>query len=356
MKKMKKMKKMKYILPIVSLLIISCKKNPGPEPTEPNPEPTQEYFKVFIGCEGNFGSANGSVSAYSPSTKEIISSYYHTANGSSLGDIVQSIEEIDGKNYIVVNNSGKIEVVDTANFENTGTINGLSSPREIKKTSSNIAYVSDLFSNSIQVIDLTTNSIINSISVSGWTESILVQNNISYITCPGANLVYKVDNTNHILLDSVITNDSPMNIIGDKNGDLWVLCSGQWGTNSATLERINTSSLSAFQVDTVINLNSSASKLCTNDAADVLYWIDGGVNSMHVDQVGSINTVISITSSGLGSSTNLYGLGIQETTGNIYATDAIDWTQAGKLYVFDNMGALLDSAITGIGPQAIHFR
>jgi len=350
------MKNTKYILPILSLVIISCKKKPGPENTEPTPAPTQEHFKVFIGCEGSFGSANGSVSAYSPSTKEITNSYYQSTNSLALGDIVQAIEEIDGQNYIVVNNSGKIEVVDTAKFENTGTISGLSSPREIKKISPNTAYVSDLFSNSIQVIDLSTNSLTNSISVSGWTESILVQNTISYITCPGANLVYKVDNTNHILLDSTSTNDSPMNIIADKNGDLWVLCSGQWGTNSATLERINTSSLSIFQVDTVINLNSSASKLCTNDVADVLYWIDGGVNSMSVDQVGAINTVISITSSGLGSSSNLYGLGIQETTGNIYVTDAIDWTQAGKLYVFDNIGTLLDSATTGIAPQAIHFR
>ena len=147
-----------------------------------------------------------------------------------------------------------------------------------------------------------------------------------------------------------------MNIVSDKNGDLWILCSGQWGTNSATLERINTSSLSAFQVDTVINLNSSASKLCTNDVKDVLYWIDGGVNSMSVDQVGTINTVIAITSPSLGSSSNLYGLGIQESTGNIYVTDAIDWLQTGKLYVFNNLGTVLDSASTGIAPQAIHFR
>ena len=273
--------------------------------------------------------------------------YFQQVNNYLLGDVVQSIEEIDGNNYIVVNNSGKIEIVDTSNFVSNGNISGFVSPREIKRVKSNTAYVSDLYSNSIYVVDLVSKVISSSIPVSGWTESIMVYDTIAMVSCPGSNVVYKINTNTHQIVDSISTSESPMNLVFDKNNKLWVLCAGSWGTASSTLERID---VSAGVIEQTVPLNSTASKLCANSSADILYWIDGGVKQMSVDQVGVFNSIIS---SGTG---YYYGLGVHPQTDEIYITDAVDFVQSGWLYRYNNSGGLIDSVNTGINPQAIYFR
>ena len=65
--------------------------------------------------------------------------------------------------------------------------------------------------------------------VSGWTESILVKDTFAYVTCPDHDLVYKINTNNHLIADSLVVGDNPMNIVLDKNNQLWVLCAGSWG-------------------------------------------------------------------------------------------------------------------------------
>ena len=52
---------------------------------------------------------------------------------------------------VVVNNSGKVEVVDSSDLLSKSTITGFQSPREINQINTDFAYVTDLYSNSIQL-------------------------------------------------------------------------------------------------------------------------------------------------------------------------------------------------------------
>ena len=52
-------------------------------------------------------------------------------NSFQLGDVVQSMNIIDEKAYIVVNNSSKIEVANIDSMNSIATIQGLISPRYI---------------------------------------------------------------------------------------------------------------------------------------------------------------------------------------------------------------------------------
>src|SRR5690348_2003273 len=119
--------KLKLLAVAVIMTIFSCKKD------KDNSSPTVLNLQggVFIANEGNFQTANSSVSYYNPDTKSNIQDVYKQVNGRSPGDICQSMQLINSKLYIVVNNSGKIEVCDPVTMKNTSTINGLTSPRYI---------------------------------------------------------------------------------------------------------------------------------------------------------------------------------------------------------------------------------
>ena len=106
-KKMKTIKKISTIqLFLLSIIIIlsGCSKD--------NPDPTinGNYENgYFITNEGNFGSANGSISyvdEYGSATNDV----FLSNNSFPLGDVVQSMSIINKNAYIVVNNSSKIEV------------------------------------------------------------------------------------------------------------------------------------------------------------------------------------------------------------------------------------------------------
>ena len=67
----------------------------------------------------------------------------------------------------------KIEVIDVGSFSSLHTITGFNSPRSFLPVSSTKAYVTDLYSNSIQIVNLNSSTITGSILVNGWTEDLI---------------------------------------------------------------------------------------------------------------------------------------------------------------------------------------
>ena len=67
---------------------------------------------VFILDEGNFRGGNGSLSFFSYDSMKIFNDLFYNVNGRPLGDVPNSILLKEDKVYIVVNNSGNIEVID----------------------------------------------------------------------------------------------------------------------------------------------------------------------------------------------------------------------------------------------------
>src|SRR4051812_27111387 len=105
----------KQILWLVIITVLaSCHKDQAPL--------IPESKGVYIMNEGNFNFGNGEVSFYDPGTNEVSNSLFHTANGYSLGDVVQSMYIKDSLAFIVVNNSQKIEVVKIPSFKQVRAI------------------------------------------------------------------------------------------------------------------------------------------------------------------------------------------------------------------------------------------
>ena len=182
----------------------------------------------FVTNEGNFATGNGSITFISDDGS-VTNNVYESTNGVPLGDVVQSMSIIGESTYIVVNNSNKIVVGSKDSMIHITEIS-ISQPRNISQVSENKAYVTSWGNNSIEVIDLTTNTVTNSIPCGIGPESITVNNGLAYVTNVGGwgldNTVTVIDIASDNVVTTINVGDKANSAQVDANGDIWVLCGG----------------------------------------------------------------------------------------------------------------------------------
>ncbi|CAG0982507.1 MAG: YncE family protein [Bacteroidetes bacterium] len=335
---------------LVMIVFLSCRKDKPADKIKPNI--TIQQGGVFISNEGNFQFGNAKISYYNPSENTVSEDVFETANNRPLGDVCQSVYFYNSKAYVVVNNSGKIEVVNEKTFVSTAIINGFVSPRYFLPISNAKAFVTDLYANKIYVVDLTTNQISGNIPVGGWCEEMTMVYGKVFITSKEGNYLYVADAINDLLIDSIQIGFSSNSIVQDKNAKLWVLCDGNQ-TNSIypSLHRINPANHLVEQSFQFSSINDAPWRLKLNGSADTLYFLNKGVYKMSILE----NTIPSqpfISSSG----SNFYGLGINPENSEIYVSDAIDYVQKGQIYRYTSSGSLINTFKAGIIPSDFYFR
>jgi hypothetical protein len=195
------MKFLIYILLIVSLFISSCVKDRPQDMINPTINLSTDN-KIYIINEGPFNTGNGSVSLYDPLSNNVSEDFYFQQNSSYLGNIVQSMNKINNEYCICVNNSGKIVFCDR-NFKKTHEILGLVSPRYIQQVSYQKAYVTDLYANSISVINLLNYSKTSSIPCYGKSEKMLQLYNEVYVTNTDKEYIFIINVINDNVIDSI---------------------------------------------------------------------------------------------------------------------------------------------------------
>lgn len=330
---------------LTSLLLASACRSDKPDVKPEEQISAATSTGVFVLNEGLYQWGNASVSYYQFSNKQLTEDAFDAANDRPLGDICQSMEIFNGKGYVVVNNSGKIEIVNPATFESTGSISGLTSPRYFLGVSNTKAYVTDLFSNSISVINLSNNTKTKSIACTGWTEELELANNKAYVTNLRRNKLYVVNTETDEMQDSIVIGEASNSIKKDKNGKLWVLCGGKINASTApTLHRINPAN-DEVELTLTFPLSANPWRLDINGSKDTLYFLNSGVYQFPI----GLTTLPSSPLIAEGGSL-FYGLGIDPHSGVIYAADAIDYVQKGKVFRYSPSGSSIDNFNVGINP------
>ena len=340
-----------YIIVLFSLLFAGCKKKEvGPQRVDGSPYYKEKGSKVVIGCEGNYGWGNASISVYNTKTNEVTNNVFQSQNNLPLGDVMQSSTLFDGKLFLVVNNSNKIEVVDTADFKRVGQITGLTSPRYFCGVSASKAYVTDLYANAITIINPTTYQTIGTISVGAWTEEMLYYNNQLFVTEKGTDKVLVIDITTDQITDTITVGREPNSIVLDKNNKIWVLCSGGINESLPKLHRINSATYSVEQTFTFSSINESPNSLRMDSSRTHLLYINNNIYKMNT----SATTLPTSAFINNGNSI-FYGLGVSPYTNKVYVADAIDYVQAGKVYQYNFSGNRIQELNVGIIPQDFTF-
>ncbi|MEH0153561.1 DUF5074 domain-containing protein [Limibacter armeniacum] len=316
---------------------------------------------IYVVNEGNFDWGYGTVTHFNPETKQVSESVFKQKNGFELGNVAQSMLLHNGKGYIVINNSARIEVVNPYNMEWQGRINiPKSSPRYLLPLSSKKGYVTDLYADHFYVLDLAADSLIKTVPTSGWTEKMVRVNNHVYMTQTrtvfdsrreGGQLLLKIDGTTDQVVDSLALPNGPIDIQVDALNQVWVLCFGDLIGATPALVQVDPETMTIRKNMSFSNeAASNPSRLRIDGSGTVLYYLNGGVFKHEIDTDKLEENPIIPENGRL-----FYGLGYNPHDRRIYVTDAIDYVQKGWVFRYEENGAKVDSFKVGVIPNELLF-
>ncbi len=322
----------------------------------------QTLERVLIGNEGNFGSGNATITTFDFATKTTTDGVFLNANGVGLGDVVQSITEIDHQLYIVVNNSQKVVITNPETFQQTGqiTLGAGSSPREILPIGNNRAYITDLYGNHVLLINLATKSVLgDTIRVGRNPDQMLKVDDAVFVANTGFgadSTIFKINVNTHTVVDTITVSRGPAGMVLDKEGMLWVVSTGYSGDYDDDFNLIPGTSRpggvhkvnpSTGDVLASIQLVSAGSDVAIDLTNDKLFINSGGI------RVINLNTAEAETDTLVKGS--FYSFNYDPINDLFFTADAKSFSSAGEIRYYSGDGMLVGSFDSGIIPGDIHF-
>ena len=335
----------------IVLVVVSC------ERTDPGPVVTDQSQAILAGTgffiinEGNFTRGNGSLSFLSIDSSKIYNNIFLAANGRSTGDIPFSMQIEGDTGYLVVNNSGKIEMIDLTTAKAIRTLTGLISPRYIESVRQGTSYLSSLYSDSVAIIDTDKLTIKGYINLGRKSEMIIAAGIKVYIASwSGDSAITVIDARNDMIIKTIMVTLEPESMALDSNGILWVLCSGGYMKDETpALISIDTAT-DRIVSEFFFPKSSYPTSLKIDYSGDTLYYTDNGIYKMSVLEN-------ELPSEPLIQADNriFYRVVSDLQNGDILVTDANDYQRKGFLLRYDAAGNLKQSWESGIIPGHIVF-
>ncbi|NUM31921.1 MAG: hypothetical protein HUU47_06320 [Bacteroidetes bacterium] len=304
----------------------------------------------FLTNEGTFGLGNASLYFINlkDESKNTNSDLFYAANGRKCGDVLQSINLIGENLWLVINNSGKIEVINSENLKTVQTIKNFKSPRYTLKVNEEKVYVSDLYSNAISIVNSNNFTKVGEIKCSGWTEEMILVNNKVWVTNHNSNYVYIINPETDKISDSLEIAWGGSSIIYDNSNKIWVLCSGDATKNkTGGLFCIDEKKMKIEKKILFDKPDFNPIRLKFNKENDSFLFVYKGIYkfSKYANSLPS-NPIIAEKK---GSS--FYGLTVDKTNGNILIADAGDYLSSGQILVYSPTGHFIKSYKAGIIPS-----
>lgn len=354
------MKTFKTLLYFFLPIFVSCEKYESPK------ENYQKSNGVFIVCEGNYSYSTSTLSFFDPANSSVENDIFEKTNGIPMGDVAQSMIVIDSIGYIVINNSQKIIVVNTNTFKQITTISGFTSPRYIQLINNEKAYVTDLYSNDIRIINPKTYKIIGTINVNKTTEQLVKNDNYVFVTnWSGEHTIQRINCVTDLTDGELEVTRQPNSIVLDKNNKLWVLSDGGFqGDKDKQIPTLTKIDVNSFSIEKVLNFPSieySPSRLTINATKDTIYFLSGGWEKSTVTNNGVYKMSVSENAIPVQPFINqknklFYALGIDPKSNQIYVSDALDYKQSGVIYHFTANAMPIDTFKAGVIPAYFCFK
>lgn len=316
---------------------------------------------IYVVNEGTFQAGNASITYYEPQTEELRSRIFQRSDcePKTLGDVAQSLTFHEGKVFIVVNNSNKVEVVDALNFRSQATVTGLALPRFLHAVDGGKAYISewgsDGLSGRLQILDLSSYAITGHIETGGkGPEKMLQVGDRLYVGHTGGfasdSLISVIDMGADTLLTQIATRHNPAEMALDAQGRLWVLSLGYYDFETgegfpaylSCYEVPGHGLLKQFELPA-----SYPADLHINAAGDRLYFLHDAAIVAQGTESSSLDLQT------LANDATFYGLGFDASAGRLYGADAGDFQSNGRVRVYDTTGTFLTEWAAGIAPSEI---
>lgn len=333
-----------FFIGLFALFFPSCKRTDR-KPDHVSQIPTLPGTKVLVLCEGNFQWNNADFDLYLPDSQLFYSNVFSKYNGgNSAGDVLQSGFAKDSFIYLVLNNSGKITVLNKYTYTVHHEIKGFTSPRYACWVNNKI-FATDLYANKVFWADGSAKNVQGNISVKGWTEHINpTANGVAVVSNNG--WLYWLNSTNPSKLDSTPIHKNASSMCLDKNQKLWVMAAD---SGKVFLSKINVSDRKV-ELNMEMMAKQGASKIAVSKNADSLWFIAGDLFAMSCES-NQMPQIPFYKESGVG----FYGLGVDPWSGQVYLSNAKDFVSKGQIIRLDGNGKVIHRFDTGINPGEFVF-
>ncbi|GAA4503992.1 hypothetical protein GCM10023172_29730 [Hymenobacter ginsengisoli] len=331
-----------------------------------SPDPVPTASSTYVLSEGQFGKGDGAVSAFNTITKAITVDAFGAANnGAKLGDVVQDMGIVGTRGYVCVNASGKVEVVSLPDFKSVATITKIPQVRYFASTSATRGYVTswrgpytNYLPGKVIVLNLSTNTVIDSITVGRCPEQLTVLNGKLYVPNSYDNTISVIDASTNQVTSTVTVGDGPRNVVADQAGNIWALCSGFTVYNSSPPYNVISStpaSLVRFapaSPSTLLTLpfsSGSPHQLRTSPDKTQLYYSYGGAEYQMSTSATALPTTPFIRR-------DFNGFAIDSRDNTIYGAVSTGYTTNGYfLHYPAGGGKVIDSVTVKVGPSGFVF-
>ncbi len=352
----------RHLLPVaIFTVFLSCEKS------ENKTEPDGYSQGVYIVNEGSFQASNGSISYFDPSRNLIINGIFEAANNRPLGDVVQSISVAnDTTAYIVVNGSGKVEIVRLKDFMTIAPPIPVVYPRYFMQVSEGKGYLTaGSMQGWIYIIDLAGQDVTDSLQVGYGPETMVKLNDQVFVANSGGwgldSTLSVVDCITDEVTGQIQVGKVPLDLTLDAETNVWVYCKGyaqyNWdppydliSETDALLQKVDheTGNIIWQQaVGKAGDYTATPPKMAISREGTRLFYLrPDGVYALSTDA-----PVLSATPLIPGS---FYGIEVNPDDGNVYLFES-SFTGNGSLKIFDLMGNPVAQGTVGIAPNGAAF-
>ena len=344
----------------LSLPFSSCKKDPtGPDVPPPV---LPGASGVYILHEGNYGDPTGArLSLFDFARDSILRDIVESANqGMHLGSTGDDLKSYRGELYALMSGSENLVVL---NMETHAIRRSVYFPGWVPHalaidSARGRIYVTQLFKNTVGVLDLTSLAPVDSFAVGANPQEMLIQGSRLFICNSGyggARTVTVYDLSGRKVAATLTVGFGPTGIVAGSDDRLWVVCTGNSFAAPpvpGSLYRINPSTLS---VEDSVLFGTPLWGTIDASPDGYLYilgvtpgsYYGGPVHRMAISSKTLLQGFIPGT---------FYGLAVDGVTGDVYLADARDFAAAGEMRVFTQSGVSKRTLAVQRGPAVFVFK
>ncbi len=323
------------------LLLCACFTEPADKGMIPDNLPGG---KLLIQNEGNFQWGNAGLSLYHLDQKSMVSTnLFQSVNGRPLGDVLQSARVIGNEIWLVVNNTGTLELIDRSSYVSTRSIPGFVSPRYLCPLNNDQVAVSDLYSDSVSVIRTGTGMTDYKVFLKGWTEEMALVENKLWVSNPNAYKMYAIDLQTRQLSDSVEIGFGSFALKSDDGKNLWIATRGNKDLGIPSMIHGYSPSTGQFFFSKEVG---------TEPVQDLFLDDNNRVWYLYRNQLFRFkNSADQLPDAPVydGTGRNLYAADF--VAGRIAISDAVDYVQNGEILLLDTEGNVLERFKAGRIPN-----
>lgn len=318
---------------------------------------------AYVLSEGLFGLNNTTLTYYDFENRTAFTDFFLEVNDRGLGDTGNDLKAYGSKLYAVVNVSSQLEVMDLrsgTSIKKIPMFDEEETPRQPRYIAfhKGYAYVCS-FDGTVGRLDTATLVFDKFIQAGRQPDGICVANNKLYVSNSGGldypdydNTVSVINTTTFEEIKKITVSINPFTIQGDEDGDVYVISRGNYDDVPYSFQRIDALT---DQVTTYENIQALNFTIHNNLA--YLYNYNYATSEAGFIVI-NLETETVITEDFITDNTEIqtpYGIDVDPTNGDVYITDALNFTVTGDVYCFSKEGKLKFTFEAGLNPNNVVF-